>query len=79
MRERAKLRRLVRTLTAQGRLGGWIVTALPVAMIVFLNLFKPDYLEPMLEKTIGWVILILAGMMVALGAYCIRRIVDIKV
>ena len=28
---------------------------------------------------IGWVILIFAGMMVALGAYCIRRIVDIKV
>jgi tight adherence protein B len=79
MRERAKLRRLVRTLTAQGRLGGWVVTALPIAMIVFLNLFKPDYLDPMLEKTIGWVILILAGMMVALGAYCIRRIVDIKV
>jgi tight adherence protein B len=79
MRERAKLRRLVRTLTAQGRLGGWIVTALPIAMIVFLNLFKPDYLDPMLEKTIGWVVLILAGMMVALGAYCIRRIVDIKV
>lgn len=79
MRERGKLRRLVRTLTAQGRLGGWIVTALPIAMIVFLNLFKPDYLDPMLERTIGWVALILAGMMVAFGAYCIRRIVDIKV
>ncbi len=34
MRERGKLRRLVRTLTAQGRLGGWIVTALPIAMVV---------------------------------------------
>ena len=33
----------------------------------------------MTEQTIGWVILILAGMMVALGAYCIRRIVDVKV
>ena len=30
IRERAELRRLVRTLTAQGRLGGWIVTALPL-------------------------------------------------
>jgi tight adherence protein B len=79
MRERGKLRRLVRTLTAQGRLGGWIVTALPIAMAVFLLLFKPSYLDPMLEKVIGWVILIFAGLMVALGAYCIRRIVDIKV
>jgi tight adherence protein B len=79
MRERGKLRRLVRTLTAQGRLGGWIVTALPVAMIAFLSTFKPGYLAPMTEKVIGWVILVIAGLMVALGAYCIRRIVDIKV
>lgn len=79
MRERAKIRRLVRTLTAQGRLGGWIVTLLPIAMIVFLNVFKPNYMEPMLERTIGWVILVMAGLMVAVGAYCIRRIVDIKV
>jgi tight adherence protein B len=79
LRERGKLRRLVRTLTAQGRLGGWIVTALPVAMIAFLSTFKPGYLAPMTEKVIGWVILVIAGLMVALGAYCIRRIVDIKV
>ena len=46
MRERGKLRRLVRTLTAQGRLGGWIVTSLPIAMLVFLLLIKPDYLDP---------------------------------
>jgi tight adherence protein B len=79
MRERGKLRRLVRTLTAQGRLGGWIVTALPLAMLLFLVLIKPHYLDPLLERTIGWVVLIFAGMMVAFGAYCIRRIVDIKV
>jgi tight adherence protein B len=79
MRERGKLRRLVRTLTAQGRLGGWIVTALPIGMITFLSTFKPGYLTPMTDKVIGWVILVLAAMMVALGAYCIRRIVDIKV
>jgi tight adherence protein B len=79
MRERGKLRRLVRTLTAQGRLGGWIVTALPVAMILFLSTFKPGYLAPMTEEVLGWVILVIAGLMVALGAYCIRRIVDIKV
>lgn len=79
MRERGKIRRLVRTLTAQGRLGGWIVTCLPIAMIVFLNVFKPDYLEPMTKRFVGWVILGVAACMVALGAYCIRRIVDIKV
>lgn len=79
MRERGRIRRLVRTLTAQGRLGGWIVTALPIAMIVFLNVFRPNYMKPMTDKFIGWVILGIAACMVIAGAYAIRRIVDIKV
>ena len=79
MRERGKLRRLVRTLTAQGRLGGWIVTALPVLMVIFLVTLRPGYLRPLTERAIGWAMLITAALMVALGAYCIRRIVDIKV
>ena len=79
MRERGKLRRLVRTLTAQGRLGGWIVTALPLVMVTFLVTLRPGYLTPLTDKVIGWVLLIIAALMVALGAYCIRRIVDIKV
>ena len=79
MRERAKIRRLVRTLTVQGRLGGWIVTALPIAMVVFLNLAQPDYMDPMTEKPIGIVILVVAAVMVAIGARSIQKIVDIKV
>ena len=79
VRERMKLRRLVRTLTAQGRAGGYIVTALPIAMLVFLNVVKPDYMDPMLATTAGWIVLIAAGLMVVAGAFVIRKIVDIDV
>ena len=33
LRARAELRRLVRTLTAQGRLGGWVVGSLPLVLL----------------------------------------------
>jgi tight adherence protein B len=79
IRERAELRRLVRTLTAQGRLGGWIVTGLPLALILLLSLVNPGYLDPMLDNTLGQVILAVAFMMVGAGALIIRRIVDIEV
>jgi tight adherence protein B len=79
IRERAELRRLVRTLTAQGRLGGWIVTGLPLALILLLSLVNPGYLDPMLDNTLGQVILAVAFMMVGAGALVIRRIVDIEV
>ena len=42
IRERAEMRRLVRTLTAQGRMARWILTALPVFYLCWVaNLFVP--------------------------------------
>ena len=79
VRERMRLRRLVRTLTAQGRLGGWIVTSLPIAMVILLNIINPEYMDPMLEETMGKIMLVVGFSLVVVGALCIRRIVDIKV
>ena len=79
IRERMKLKRLVSTLTAQGRFGGWIVTALPIAMVVVLNIVKPDYMDPMLESTAGIIALVAGALMVGAGAMVIRKIVDIDV
>jgi tight adherence protein B len=79
IRERMKLKRLVSTLTAQGRFGGWIVTALPVAMVVILSIVKPDYMDPMLANIGGIIALVAAALMVVTGAFVIRKIVDIDV
>jgi tight adherence protein B len=79
IRERAQLRRMIRTLTAQGRLGGWIVTLLPVGLVAFITLMQPDYLEPMLESPVGRMALGLGVVCLGIGGVAIRRIVDIKV
>jgi tight adherence protein B len=79
VRERATLRRLIRTLTAQGRLGAWIVTLLPVCVIGFLTLVQPDYISPMLESPMGRIVLGIGVLSLGAGAWVLRRIVDIKV
>jgi tight adherence protein B len=79
VRERGQLRRLVRTLTAQGRLGGWVVTCLPIALVGFLTLVRPTYLEPLLDDPVGRLALAFGVLMLGLGAFAINRIVDIKV
>jgi tight adherence protein B len=79
IRERAQLRRMIRTLTAQGRLGGWIVTLLPVGLVAFVTLVQPDYLEPMLESPVGRLALGLGVICLGIGGVAIRRIVDINV
>ena len=79
IRERAALRRLVRTLTAQGRLARWIVSLLPVGLFLVILTLNRSYMEPLFEKTTGRMLLGFAATMIIAGSLVIRRIVDIKV
>ena len=79
IRERAGLRRLVRTLTAQGRMARWIVSALPVFLLFVILMLNRGYMEPLFSRTSGRLLLGLAALMIVSGSLVIRRIVDIKV
>jgi tight adherence protein B len=78
IRERADLRRMVRTLTAQGRLSRWVVTGLPFGLLLILTVINRDYIEPLYSTSGGHVMLIIAGTLVVAGSLVIRRIVDFK-
>ena len=79
VRGRFELRRLVKTLTAQGRMSRWIVSFLPVGLLVLITLINPEYMEPLYANTVGRVLLAAAAVMVVAGSLVIRRIVNIKV
>jgi tight adherence protein B len=79
VRGRFELRRLVRTLTAQGRMSRWIVSFLPLGLLVLITLVNPEYMEPLYTHTLGRVLLAIAAVMVVAGSLVIKRIVNIKV
>jgi tight adherence protein B len=79
VRERADIRRLVRTLTSQGRMARWILTALPIVTGLAFWALQPDIVGPMWQSTPGQVALLIAGVMVATGSFVIQRIVEIEV
>ena len=79
IRERLELRRIVRTLTAQGRLAGWVLSALPVALLLFLSFINPHYISPLFHTTLGLMATCAAAVMIATGSFVIRKIVDIDV
>ena len=79
IRERFELRRMVRTLTAQGRLSRWVVSALPVLLLAALSVLNPTYLAPLFTTTAGKALLVVAGLMVMTGSLVIKRIVEIEV
>jgi tight adherence protein B len=79
IRERSELRRLVRSLTAQGRMARWILSALPIVLAAFLFLMRPDMMRILFESSGGQIALIVAALLVLSGSFVIQRIVDIDV
>jgi tight adherence protein B len=79
VRERFELRRLVKTLTTQGRMSRWILTSLPVVLLLVISVLNPQYVDPLFSHSAGRVLLVVAAVMVTAGSLVIRKIIDIKV
>jgi tight adherence protein B len=79
IRERFELQRTVQTLTAQGRMSRWVLTALPLFLLLVITLINPGYMSVMYDSTGGRVVLIMSGISVICGSFVIKRIVNIKV
>jgi tight adherence protein B len=79
MRERAQTRRQVRALSAEGRLSGYILVAMPITLAGWLFLARRDYLRPLYTTSIGLVLLSGAAVLVVLGALWMRKLIKVEV
>jgi tight adherence protein B len=78
IRERFKLRRQLRVITAQGRLSGYVLAVLPVAVGFAIYLLNREYMLTLFTHPIGRLLLILALFFQVVGYLWIRKIVDIE-
>jgi tight adherence protein B len=79
VRARQDVQRLVRTLTAQGRLARWIASLLPLGMLLAISVIQPGYLHPLFHQTVGQVFVVVGAIMIVVASLVIKRIVEIKV
>jgi tight adherence protein B len=79
VRSRMELRRLIRVLTAQGRLSRWILTLLPIGLAVIITLLSSTYMHPLFYTTLGRILLVISAISVAIGSWIIGKIVDIRI
>lgn len=79
LREREYLRRQVRALSAEGRLSGYILTALPIFVMVWLYFANRDYIEVLWSSAIGWIILSVAGFLLLLGGWAMSKMAHVEV
>jgi tight adherence protein B len=79
LRERARLRRQVRVLSAEGRLSAWILGLLPVAFFGYLVMLRREYVRPLWHDSIGIVMIVGMLVMLAVGALWLRKVVKVEV
>lgn len=79
IRERLRIHGEVRVKTAQGRLTGWILSALPVIMGTLINLLNPGFEGPLFHDPLGKMFLYGGCGMLVVGTLIVRKIVDIQV
>ena len=79
IRERVRIKGEINTLTAQGRVSGYLVAFLPIGLGVALNAINPAFMQPLFTETIGRILIGVGAVMMTIGFLAIRKITDIKV
>lgn len=77
--DKINIEREIRTLTAQKKFEGNIITAMPVIVILFLNIFSPDYLSPLYATLWGRLLMTGAIAGLAVSHFMMKRLTDIEV
>ena len=78
IRERARLRAQVKALTAEGRLSGVILFALPFVVLLATRIINPGYLAELTSTGLGLTMLVIAAALMAAGGIWIRKLVNLK-
>jgi tight adherence protein B len=78
MRDRFNLKRQVRVYTAQGRMSGYTLAALPILVGSLILVINPDYIRTLFVEPLGQALLVSAATLQLIGFLWIRRIVDIR-
>jgi tight adherence protein B len=77
IRDRADIRRQVKTLSAEGRLSAYVLLSLPIGIAMFINMSSPDYLAE-LWKSPGYFLAGAAGLMMVIGGVWLFKLCKIE-
>ena len=77
LRERAKLHRMIRTLTAEGRLSAIILIVLPFAIAAIISIVNRPYLLTLFETRMGNAMMGAAVVLMVIGIFWMRAIIRV--
>ncbi len=78
IRDRIKIKGEISSITAQGRMSGLIIGALPIGIAAVLMVVNPDYMSTFFTTTAGNIMLVVSVIMEIFGFIAIRKVVTIE-
>lgn len=79
IRERFKLKGMVKAVSASGRMTAWVLIGLPIGLAVGLSFIAPGYLDALVNDPEGKLIIIFVCVAQVVGYFVMKKIIDIKV
>ncbi|RME48091.1 MAG: secretion system protein F [Deltaproteobacteria bacterium] len=79
IRERNRLEGRIRALTAQGKMQGMVVGAMPFILALFLYMMQADKMQFLFTHWIGWILCTIIIILEILGAFFIKKVVTIDI
>lgn len=79
IRERFMIQRQIRVYSAQGRMTGYLLAALPILVGLMIYALNSEYMSILFEEPIGRAMIAFAIFLQLIGFFFIRRIVDIEI
>ena len=76
--DRAKLSRQVKALSAEGRTSAVVLVALPIIMLILISWLNPKYGNIFFTTVQGWLMLAVAGILLAIGSVWLSRLIKPK-
>ncbi|WP_440899226.1 type II secretion system F family protein [Actinosynnema sp.] len=78
IRDRGRIKRQVRALSAEGRLSAWVLVALPFAVGLAMIFLNPTYLVVLTQEPLGILMIAGAVVLMAAGAVWLRKTVEVR-
>ena len=78
IRERNQIRRQVKALSAEGKLSAYVLMVLPFGVTGFLSFANPSYLAKFTQSPIGYALLVVAVLLLIVGALWLRKVVSFR-
>ncbi len=79
LRSKLQMEGKIRSLTAQGKMQGMVMAALPFFLMLVLNVMEPEAMAPLFNRWFGWITLAIVIVMDMIGYFFIKKITSIDV